>query len=228
MLTDLFTHLEWFLSQNTGVVLAASFGWGIGSILLSPCHLSGIPVAILALQRNSKSTALVPILFGFGTILSLVFIGIATFLLGLAVVAFSIPSNWVLAAVFLISGLLMLDIFALDFVPNYIRPNSSRPGIPIMVGLFFGFFVGPCTLAFAMPIISASGIAVGKTGAAGLLILFFFAAGHLIATFLLGTSMQRTTAWLTRLKALHRFKAGIGYCLVALGIISIYFAARGV
>ena len=44
MIDHLFTNLTVALSGNFALALMAAFGWGVLSILLSPCHLSSIPL----------------------------------------------------------------------------------------------------------------------------------------------------------------------------------------
>jgi cytochrome c-type biogenesis protein len=40
MLDELFTWLTMAMSGTFGIALVAALGWGIISIILSPCHLS--------------------------------------------------------------------------------------------------------------------------------------------------------------------------------------------
>ena len=46
MIEELFSSLTTAMSGSFYPALLASFGWGILSILLSPCHLSSIPLVI--------------------------------------------------------------------------------------------------------------------------------------------------------------------------------------
>lgn len=46
MLESIFTWLTTASSEQFGIVLVAALGWGVMSILLSPCHLSSIPLVI--------------------------------------------------------------------------------------------------------------------------------------------------------------------------------------
>ena len=46
MIDQLFNNLTMAMSASFGLALAASLAWGVLSILLSPCHLSSIPLII--------------------------------------------------------------------------------------------------------------------------------------------------------------------------------------
>ncbi len=52
VLDSLFSALTLALSQRYLVALSASFAWGILSVLLSPCHLSAIPLLIGYISRH--------------------------------------------------------------------------------------------------------------------------------------------------------------------------------
>ena len=56
---SLFTALTEALYRSFALALLASFAWGILSILLSPCHLSSIPLIIgfLTAQDEKKRRA---------------------------------------------------------------------------------------------------------------------------------------------------------------------------
>ena len=46
MIEELFTLLYNAMTGSMWVALIASFAWGVLSILLSPCHLSSIPLVV--------------------------------------------------------------------------------------------------------------------------------------------------------------------------------------
>jgi len=224
MLEGLFALLEAYLLKSTIIMLLASFVWGFLSIMLSPCHLSGIPIAILSSQKVSPRPKLVPGLFAVGIVLSLLIAAIFTFTLGQSLLKFSISSTWVLAVVLLLSGLIMLDLIPLNFSIAQPKLKSGFIIQPISLGLFFGLLVGPCTLAFAMPIIVASGITSGSSTASGLFLFSSFATGHVIATIIFGTSLQRTSDWLRKKKSIKVLKLATGLILITSGLFYLYTA----
>jgi cytochrome c-type biogenesis protein len=224
MLESLFTLLEAFLLKSTSLMFLASFVWGLLSIMLSPCHLSGIPIAILSSQKTSHRPEVVPGLFAIGIVLSLLGMAVLTFGLGQSLLQYSISSSWVLAFVLLLSGLVMLDLIPLNFSIPQPKLKSGFILQPISMGLFFGLLVGPCTLAFAMPIIVASGIASGSSSATGLFLFSTFATGHVLATIIFGTSLQRTSDWLGKKKSITILKLATGVLLIISGLYYLYSA----
>ena len=54
MITTIFTWLSGAISGSAMVALTASFIWGILSILLSPCHLSAIPLIVGFINGQGK------------------------------------------------------------------------------------------------------------------------------------------------------------------------------
>jgi len=64
------------------VALGGAFAWGVLSILLSPCHLSSIPLIVGFISEQGKLTTRkafgISALFGLGILITIALIGIAT------------------------------------------------------------------------------------------------------------------------------------------------------
>jgi cytochrome c-type biogenesis protein len=86
MLENIFDTLYTALYGNPAIALLASFLWGIASVLLSPCHLSSIPLVIAVLigkrTLTLKQTFRLSLVFSIGVLVSIAIIGIITALLG--------------------------------------------------------------------------------------------------------------------------------------------------
>jgi cytochrome c-type biogenesis protein len=86
MLDDLLTWLTIALGESGGIALAAACGWGIISILLSPCHLSSIPLVIGYIssqgQAGAKRSFLLSFIFAIGILITIGLIGAMTAFLG--------------------------------------------------------------------------------------------------------------------------------------------------
>ena len=54
MLTELFTWLTNAVQGSPAIAISAAFFWGILSILLSPCHLSSIPLIIGFIDKQGR------------------------------------------------------------------------------------------------------------------------------------------------------------------------------
>jgi len=82
VLEQLFTTLSQAVEGSAAVALAAAAGWGVLSILLSPCHLASIPLIVGFIDSQGRmSTArafLVSLLFASGILVTIGLIGAAT------------------------------------------------------------------------------------------------------------------------------------------------------
>lgn len=183
MLNEIFTQLNSALYGNIYLAALASFAWGVLSILLSPCHLSGIPLVVGYISSQGsisiRKTFSISLTFAFGILLTIAMIGIVTMSLGRLMGDIGTPGNYLVAAVFFVIGLYLLDMIKLPW--NGIGLSSTRfRGITaaFVLGLLFGIGLGPCTFAFMAPVLGV----VFQTAAAGTILpvslLAAFALGH--------------------------------------------------
>jgi len=86
MIDHLFTQLTLAMSASFGLALAASLTWGVLSILLSPCHLSSIPLVIGYIssqgQIKVKRSFYIALAFAGGILITVAAIGIITAFMG--------------------------------------------------------------------------------------------------------------------------------------------------
>lgn len=86
MFEDIFTALSTALYENYWIVLLASLGWGVLSILLSPCHLSSIPLVVGFISSQGKisigRTFNISLIFSVGILVTIALIGIIIASLG--------------------------------------------------------------------------------------------------------------------------------------------------
>lgn len=87
MILELFSKLSQALEGSLHIALASSFVWGILSIVLSPCHLSSIPliVGFMSGQGNKltfKKAFVISSLFSVGILITIALVGLVTGLLG--------------------------------------------------------------------------------------------------------------------------------------------------
>jgi cytochrome c-type biogenesis protein len=83
---SLFDTLTQAVSGQFGLAITASFAWGVLSILLSPCHLTSVPLVIGYISRQNEATgkrsALLALTFALGILASITLIGIITVSMG--------------------------------------------------------------------------------------------------------------------------------------------------
>jgi cytochrome c-type biogenesis protein len=183
MIEDLFSALTLALSGNFGWALLAAFGWGVASIVLSPCHLASIPLLIGYLSRQEsirpKRVFYLSFLFALGILVILAVIGLATAATGHILGDIGLVGKIVVLLVFLLAGFYLLDLLPVS-VPyfNFLNPGGSQNHGAFLLGLLFGFSLGPCTFAFMAPILGV----IFSIGAVhylnSLMLLGAFALGH--------------------------------------------------
>jgi len=116
---EVFNALTMAMSDRFGVAVAAAFGWGVLSILLSPCHLSSIPLIVGYISAQETTTARrsagLSLLFALGILITIALVGLVTAGFGRMMGDVGTWGNIVVAAVFLVIGLYLLDIVKLSW-----------------------------------------------------------------------------------------------------------------
>ncbi len=236
MINDIFTFLNNALSGNLIFAIAASFGWGVLSIALSPCHLSSIPLVIGFINSKGnvtvKRTFMISLFFSFGIMISIALIGLITAAAGMMIGSLGRTGNYIVSAVFFITGLYLLNVVKLS--GQWALAGSKISGPPrrgfwqaFSLGLLFGIGLGPCTFAFMAPVL---GVVFGTASTgffyAAVLILGF-AAGHCSVIVLAGTltaRVQRFLNWTEGSRAVDRIKKICGALVISAGAYFVYTA----
>lgn len=221
------------LAASPGVAVATALGWGVASVLLSPCHLSGIPLIIgymsspgsLPTPRRAFTLSLA---FGIGILVTIALVGVATAAVGRTLGELGSGVTYFVAALFLVFGLDLLGVIRL---PVW-RGGGGGKGWKgargaFGLGLVFGLALGPCTFAFLAPVLSA-GLAVAATApvlAAGLVVAF--GVGHSAVLVAAGSSaggVQRLLDWNEESGALDVLRKATGVLVVLAGVYLVYQA----
>ena len=83
MIEDLFTILYNAMTGSIWLAIIASFSWGVLSILLSPCHLSSIPLVVGYISSQGKisirRTFIISLVFSLGILITIGLIGVIPF-----------------------------------------------------------------------------------------------------------------------------------------------------
>lgn len=183
MIESVFNGLYEMMAGSVWLMLAASLSWGVLSILLSPCHLSSIPLLIGFLtsqeKLNTRRSFNISLLFSLGILVSISIIGIITASLGRLMGDLGAYGNYFVAVIFFVMGLYLLDIIKLDWNRN-ILSGFRMNGIlaAFMLGFIFGVALGPCTFAFMAPVLGVVFQTAGESFLLSLLILSAFCIGH--------------------------------------------------
>jgi cytochrome c-type biogenesis protein len=221
------------LYGSYSLALAASFAWGVASILLSPCHLSSIPLIIGFLtSKSEKKTSrgiLVAFVFAVGILLTIAVIGIITAALGRIMGDVGVYGKYAVAVVFLIMGLYLMDLIRLPESGVHLRPLQMRSEFlsALVLGLVFGIALGPCTFAFMAPVL---GVVFQLSGTAPMLaglLLLAFGLGHcsvIVAAGGLASRVQAYLDWTNRSNVVLWIKRSAGFLVVLGGAYYIYTA----
>jgi cytochrome c-type biogenesis protein len=212
---EIFNALTMAMSGHFGVALAAAFGWGVLSILLSPCHLSSIPLIVGYISAQGVATARrsvgLSLIFAVGILITIALVGLVTAGLGRMMGNVGTWGNIVVAAVFFVIGLYLLDILKLSgggFSGTSVKPRGWIGALAL--GLLFGIGLGPCTFAFLAPVlgvvfsVSTTSFvsAASLIGAFGLghcaVIVTAGSLTHLVQRYLKWTSRSSGATWLRR------------------------------
>jgi len=226
----LFTALSHAIEGAPLIAVAASFIWGILSIVLSPCHLTTIPLIIgyLSNQRelSTKKAFYLSTIFSVGILISIAVIGGITAAAGQLLGDVGKIGNYVVAMVFLIFGLSLLGILPLNF-PGLGTIKSQRKGYfsVLSLGLVFGLALGPCTFAFMAPMLGIVFNLTAKNLLKGLVLLSAFAVGHCAVIIAAGTStrlVQKITKWDEQSKGITIIRKICGILVLLGGIYLVY------
>ncbi|MDQ1266820.1 MAG: cytochrome c-type biosis protein [Bacteroidota bacterium] len=232
MIDSIFNYLSEGLYYSFWLALASSFGWGILSILLSPCHLSSIPLVVGFINSQKRITTggsfKLSLVFSIGILITISVIGIITALAGRLIGDIGSVGNYLVAAVFFIVGLYFFDIIDLSFLGLSIKGTKYQGWIAALIlGLLFGIGLGPCAFAFMAPVLSI----VFGTAQTDLIyaisLLSAFALGHcsvLVAAGTASSKLQKYLDWSNNSRSIKIFRRICGILIIAGGIYMIYNA----
>jgi cytochrome c-type biogenesis protein len=231
MLQELFTKLTYWLNAAPHIAIAAAFIWGILSVLLSPCHLSSIPL-IVGFIGESKNTSVrrafgLSLLFALGILITIALIGLITAAIGRMMGDIGAYGNYIVAALFFVIGLHLLGVIPMPW--SGISSQSQRKGwlAAFLLGLIFGIALGPCTFAYMAPVLGIS-FKIAKTNFIyAVILLLVYGIGHCLVIVIAGTStkwVQSYLNWSESSKSTLILKKICGV-LVILGGIYLIWAA---
>ncbi len=229
----LFITLTHAVEGTALIALAAAFIWGILSILLSPCHLSSIPLIVGFIGQQGKMSAkrafITSTLFAVGILITIGAIGAVTAALGRMMGDIGPYSNYIVAVIFFIVGLHLLDVIPMPFSgPGRIGMKRKGMLAAFILGLVFGIALGPCTFAFMAPILTLTFKIASTNLVYGIALLVVYGVGHCSVIVLAGTYtelVQRYMNWNEKSKGTVILKKICGVLVLLGGLYLIFIAA---
>lgn len=229
MISEIFAALSRALAGSFGIALLAALAWGVLSILLSPCHLSSIPLIIGYIntqgQVSAKRSFNLSAIFALGVLITIALIGVITAALGRLMGDVGTIGNLLVAGVFLVIGLYLMDVlrFSWDTGPK-LQTQLKGVGGAMTLGLLFGVGLGPCTFAYMAPVLGTvfhlSQTSIIQANS----LLLAFGLGHvavIVGAGSFGNWVQRYLNWTDNSRALVIVKRICGALVLTGGIYLI-------
>jgi cytochrome c-type biogenesis protein len=232
MLDELFTWLTMAMSEAFGIALLAAVGWGVISILLSPCHLSSIPLVIGYIssqgQDGVRRSYRLSLVFAIGILITIGLIGAVTASAGRMMGDVGVWGNLIVAGVFFVVGLYLMDVIHLSW-GGIVPQGSFARGWKgaLLLGLIFGIGLGPCTFAYMAPVLGVA-FSVGSTNLAqAFALVAAFGLGHCAVIAGAGGAagtVQKYLNWTEQSKGTTYLKRVAGVLVILAGVYYIYSA----
>jgi cytochrome c-type biogenesis protein len=230
MLENIFNWLTTSMSGQFELALVAAFGWGIISIILSPCHLSSIPLVVGYISSQNGSEMKHPFgisfVFGIGILITIGLIGVITAALGRMMGDVGIWGNLIVAMVFFVVGLYLMDIISLNW--NSFTPSTSLARGwkgALLLGLLFGIGLGPCTFAYMAPVLGVVFSVATTSIIQAISLLAAFGIGHCFVLVLAGGTtgtVQKYLNWTEKTKGATYLKRIAGAIVMVAGMYYVY------
>lgn len=230
MLDNLFVTLYDAMTGAAWIAVLASLGWGVLSILLSPCHLSSIPLIVGFITSQGKislsRTFYISLIFSVGILITIAAIGIITASLGRLMGDIGATGNYLVAGIFFLVGLYLLDIIKFDWNSLGLKQTKTKGLIAALIlGLLFGVALGPCTFAYMAPVLGIVFQTAQTNYPFAVILLLAFGIGHcgvIVAAGTLTGKVQKYLSWSEESKTILWIKRICGVLVILGGIYLIY------
>lgn len=226
MLDALFTWLSRLMEAAPLWAICGAFLWGMMSVLLSPCHLTSIPLIVAYIGEQGKMSVkrafYTALAFSVGILATIAIIGVVTSLMGRMLGDIGKTGNYIVAAIFFLVGIYLLEIFPIS-IPGLSGVKFKQRGLfpAFLLGLLFGIALGPCTFAYMAPIIAMTFSASSKGFLFGFGLMAAYGLGHCFVIVLAGTFtewLQRYLNWNEKSKGTKILKRICGILIILGGI----------
>jgi cytochrome c-type biogenesis protein len=229
---ELFTQLSRAVEGAWLVAVAASFLWGVLSILLSPCHLASIPLIVGFIDEqgriSTKRAFIISSLFAVGILITIAGIGAITAGAGRILGDVGKYGNYFVALIFFAVGLHLLDVIPIPFSgPGQVGMKRKGMLAAFILGLVFGIALGPCTFAYMAPMLAVTFKLAASNFIYGLILLLFYGLGHCSVIVIAGTStdiVQRFMNWNEKSRGAVIVRKICGVLVLLGGVWLIYTA----
>jgi len=230
VILNIFNFLTSALYKNIYIGISAAYLWGVLSILLSPCHLSSIPLIVGFISGHGKTTIKkafwISFLFSVGILITIAAIGIVSSLMGRIAGDIGAYGNYIIAGIFIIIGLYLMEIIDIPFI-NISQPKFKKRTFltAFVLGLIFGIALGPCTFAYMAPLLGIVFKISANNFLYGIILLIVYGLGHCSVIVFAGTFteiIQKYLNWNEKSKTANIVKKICGVLVILGGIYLIF------
>ncbi len=163
-----------------------------------------------------------------GILITIALIGIVTALAGRMMGDVGRYGNYVVALIFFVVGLHLLDVIPIRFSgPGQVHMKRKGLLAAFILGLVFGVALGPCTFAFMAPMLAITFKLSATHWLHGALLLLTYGLGHCAVIVLAGTSyewIEHYLHWNEASRGALRIKKVCGALVILGGLWLIYTA----
>jgi len=228
----LFTALTHAVEGTPAVALGAAAIWGVLSILLSPCHLSSIPLIVGFISGQGRTSTAracaVATVFAVGILMTIAAVGAITAAAGRMMGDVGRWGNYCVAVIFFAVGLYLLGVIRLPWSgPGQVGTRRKGLLAALILGLLFGIAVGPCTFAYMAPMLGVTFKLASTQPIYSASLLLAYGVGHCAVIVVAGTFtelVQRYLDWNEQSKGLKVLKNICGILVLLGGVYLIYTA----
>lgn len=229
---QLFTSLTNAIQSTPLIAIGAAFIWGILSIILSPCHLAGIPLIVGFIDEQGRISTrrafLISSLFAVGILITIGIIGVITAAAGRIMGDVGRYGNYFVAVIFFVVGLHLLGVIPIPWSgPGQVGMKRKGMLAAFILGLVFGIALGPCTFAYMAPMLGVTFKLASTNIAYGILLLLVYGIGHCSVIIFAGTFtevVQRYMNWNEKTRGSVLLKRICGVLVLLGGLWLIYTA----
>ena len=232
MLETIFVGLSRAVEGHPAVALMAAVAWGILSIILSPCHLAGIPLIVGFIDEqgriSTKRAFVISLVFSLGILITIAAIGALTAAAGRMMGDIGRTGNYLVAIVFFVVGLHLIGIIPMPWSgPGSVGTKKRGILAAFLLGLIFGVALGPCTFAYMAPMLAVTFRIAATQMVYGIALLAMYGVGHCSVIVLAGTFteiVQHYLNWTVQSKGAVTLRKICGILVILGGFYLIYGA----
>lgn len=223
-----------YLYGGGAVALIGAFVWGVFSVILSPCGIAMLPLVVGYIENSDTpdtwAAFRISFMFCVGVIVNLLLVGALVVSVGAAFGGHEVWLTLIVGVIFIVIGLHLMGVLRIPWLLGGNIKETKYGGLKgaLILGVLSGLALGPCSFAYATPILSIAALAAREHDIVrASSILLCYALGYSLVLIMAGTGakwLSRFFSWKHGGAALKVLNFICGLALVAGGIYFIYNA----